>query len=273
MIFHLTEHCSLGCPHCAINSTPNNWHARERIVKRFIRFAKEMGTINIGIAGGEPTEHPEFFKYFGMIIRSFNEKVDIALMTNGRFLLDKHFVNELAVMQQRRFFDIQVSAFKDLYPHWEETTDAFIDQSSKFKQIRYVEGITCIDQLGRAKGKDWSHITTYKRVAPNCINVFSVAKEDTIMSLREVIKYLDTKTKSFCKPLISQNGTIHAGETPTCVKIGTLLDHKDSIHALKHGLPCGKCGLMIPKDMSFREYMVMTQIKSGMYLSGLGGFL
>jgi MoaA/NifB/PqqE/SkfB family radical SAM enzyme len=269
MIFDITEHCSLGCPHCMIDSTPNNKHCNITTLESFINFGIRMDTKIIGIGGGEPTEHPSFFDYMVLIFKAFSDLSLIILLSNGRFLKDDSFTENLADLQKVFPFYIQISVLKGIYPHREETIELYKEKSGLFKDIALIEEITIIDQIGRAKGKDWSHLNiTYKRKAPCCFNIWSTChpindfvnglsrdgyKDYSMNSLHDVVSYLEWNTKTFCKPLIAWDGSIYAGESTTCVKLGNIKEDSDEVifNNLKSGRPCEKCGVKVPHQFNF----------------------
>lgn len=261
MLFHLTEYCTLRCPHCMVNSNKKGKHADEKTVQQFIRFAHKMGTYKIAIAGGEPTEHPDFIKMFRMILIAFGGNAIVMLMTNGRFMLDKHYTNEIAVLQTKFGFVIQVSALKGIYPLREETVAAYHDQKSKFNAIEIVENITGIQKLGRARYWNYKHLgPLYQWKVPNCFNLYSAAKsndsERPIRSFKDIINYMDADSirkrnlfLNFCKPLIGWDGSIYVGESPECTKLGNIHSYRDPIKTLKRTNPCEECGIKVPDGL------------------------
>lgn len=271
MLFDLTEHCSLGCPHCMIDSTPNNKHCNIDTVEEFIKFALRMETKIIGIGGGEPTEHPSFFDYMYLILKSLSNNVFmINLLSNGRFLKDDSFTQELSHLQKVYPFPIQISVLKGIYPHREETVELYKEKGHLFKNIGLAEDITVIEtDLGRAKGKDWSYLNApHKRQAPSCFNIWSICHplsgftmgkskvgyiQYKMETLKEVISYLEWNTKNFCKPLVAWDGSVYAGETPSCVKLGNIKEDSDEVifNNLKSGRPCEKCGVKVPPQYNF----------------------
>jgi len=249
MLFHLTQHCSLQCPHCFIESTPNDRHAAPETVKRFVDFAKQSGATRIGIAGGEPTEHPEFTHHFLYILKKLSRKKMVVLMTNGRFLLNEDLTITLAKLQKKFQFLIQVSALKGIYPKRKETKEYYHKHANRFNDIHLVECITSMVNLGRAVGKDWSHLgNLYKHLAPMCFNIFSVFKSGEFGNFRDALKWVELNTSNFCKPLISWDGSFHAGETSLCLELGNIMvDDMDTIFRnVKEEEPCGLCGIPLP---------------------------
>lgn len=251
MLFTLTEHCSLGCQHCFMSAERSGKHASVEVIEAAVRFAKDMGLSRFCVSGGEPTEHPEFFKRFEYMLEEL-PGCSIALMTNGRFLKDSKFVRELAGLSAKYPFFVQVSALKHLYPHRQETIHLFKKNRSRFPlgSIEIIEEITALIDLGRAKGKDWSRLgPLYKRVAPMCFNVFSVAHSNVVKDLKGVVSYIDQHTKMHCTPLISYTGDLYVGETTSCVTLGNILfdGYGQMYDILRSKKPCGLCGIDYPR--------------------------
>lgn len=256
MLFTITEHCSLKCKHCFMEAEETGRHASREVVEAAVRFVKDMDLGRLGVSGGEPTEHPEFLQHFEYILREL-PGCFIVLMTNGKFLRSNKFVRELAGLCVKYPFFVQVSALKHLYPHRQETVYLYKKNRSRFPHgsIVLVEKITSITDLGRAKGKDWSHLgPLYKRKAPMCFNLFSIAHSGVVQDLSSVILYLEQFTKQHCVPLVSYEGNLHAGETTSCMALGSILygEYNRMYDILRSKKPCGLCGVDYPKVGSMR---------------------
>jgi len=253
MLFHLTEHCTLECPHCFIESSPNERHSNDHVVREFVRFARSMSAFKIGIAGGEPTEHPMFVTYMNYILKKLSSQYcSIILMTNGRFLLDSDLTKKLVNMTKKYPLFIQVSALRGIYPRRDETIEFYHMNEKRFRQdsIMLIEDITAMENLGRAVGRDWSHLgELYQRIGPMCFNIFSVVRSGQFSTLVESLQWVEVNVRgSFCKPLIAWDGSLYAGETPLCLKLGNILtDTPEQIFEnIKENRPCGQCGRDIP---------------------------
>lgn len=261
MLYHLTNHCTLNCPHCLVDAAPNNKHATKETTRAFIDFALDMDANRIGIAGGEPTQHPDFFDHLTMIMNELKGRT-IILMSNGRFLINKKFTKRLATIQKKSSFLIQISALKGIYPKRQATVTTFRRRAHYFKpdSIHLVEEITAMSDVGRAKGKDWSHLgELYQRKAPGCFNIFSVSRH--AMTLRDIIALHEGATNDFCKPLIFWNGDLHVGEHDKCVKAGNILtDTQEQIYnTIRSEKPCGHCGDTLPPGIDIFGYTTLER--------------
>lgn len=257
MLFHLTEHCSLNCGHCLLNATPSGKHASKEVINKTIEFAQNNPIGLLNVSGGEPTEHPQFFEVFELILKKLQGKARVLLASNGRFLEDDQFTAQLVELHRQYPFFLQVTAIKGLYPHQEQTVAAFRRQMAKHglsePYAMRIDELTVIDHLGRARGKDWSHLKTAgQRKAPNCFNPFSAARSGQVHSLGEIYELLAAHGK-FCKPLFAYDGSVYAGESTSCYKAGNILTDtpQEIFDKLKAGKPCGHCGVDLPEEVKF----------------------
>lgn len=256
MLYQITYRCSMGCPHCMMDAKPTGVDAGMATTAAFVDFANSLGTIKWGISGGEPTEHPEFIRHISYIVEKAQEKATIVLITNGQFFVSNEpLVRALSTYQNNVSdtingfgFFIQVSAIPELYSKTRETVRAVKQYSDLFVKgtVEIIDKLTVMDSVGRAKGKDWSHLgSLFERTAPNCINIFLMVKSGKFKTLKEAMVYYEAHSSNFCKPSVSPFGEVRAGESPECFKIGNIHEdtHKDMFNRIWEGNPCGNCGL------------------------------
>lgn len=241
MLFHITEHCSLGCPHCFISSVPDGRHADFKVVERFVKFVKEMGAYNIVISGGEPTEHPNFFEYMDYICRYLDDRI-IVLVTNGRFMTNAEDSMAMIGLQKKYKFSIQISACQ-VHPKQENTIHLYNQLQHLFlpNHVFLIDEILHIKNLGRAKGKDWSQYNKYRPLGTMCFNYLSVSRQSR--SFSEAIGIIETNLiYCFCKPLIDYQGILHPGESIFCQSLGSIFDSdKEILDKFKNAELCGLC--------------------------------
>ena len=63
MLIMITNRCYENCPHCMENSNPEGQMMDGRTFHKAVMFAKYIGSSVIALSGGEPTTHPDFFKF------------------------------------------------------------------------------------------------------------------------------------------------------------------------------------------------------------------
>jgi len=241
MIFQLTNYCDMECPHCCVNSTKDGGHSSLKTLIQVVKVVKQFKPKTLIIGGGEPTDHIEFFKFFKYILKNI-KKSDIVLATNGKFLYDNKKVKEMIRLNKKYYFTIQVTAVDRLYKNVYKTTELFNSVKHHLPTSYIVPQLQVVDKLGRAKGKDWSHISTFKRKAPNCFNILSCSYSNITHTFRDIIHAIHIKNQ--CKPYIDFTGTIYIGESTECVHIGTIWDTDEVLYRnIINREPCGKCGI------------------------------
>lgn len=255
MLFLITQHCDMGCPHCMSDSTPDSPHASKKTVDAFIKFAKKLDVIKIGISGGEPTSHPNFYDHFSKIVFEFRRSY-IVLMSNGSFLRDEYLTRRLAGLQALQdHFHIQISSIPGLYRDYDEIVQLYEQEHKSFINIQFIDQLYYLEErLGRAAKNDLAkHRTGNQRIAPGCYNLYATCH--AVGSLKKAINTLDTQSMTtLCKPMIDATGNIHPGESIDCPIVGNL--HKSSLtqihRALATGQPCGACGNEVPAQFKFQ---------------------
>lgn len=246
MVIVLTYKCNLLCPHCIFSCDKNGGHMSMGTLKKAINFFLESGSKYLQISGGEPTEHPNFFRLMPKILDQTKSK-EVNLLSNGKFLYDKQRSKRLANLQKKYRFMIQVTSVKNLYQDHDAVVDKYHQRYKLFKKelIYLVERITGIDGLGRAKGKDFSYLgPLYKRQYPTCINQFGIAKHPNIKTLKQLFNIIESNTQyNKCKPLIAPTGRINPGEYNKCISPGNVKDINCGkyLKFLKNNKACGEC--------------------------------
>lgn len=246
MVIVITYNCNLLCPHCAFSCDKNGKHMGEATFDRAIDFFNSSGSRHLQISGGEPTRHPHFIRFMKKALARVNGK-NIYLLSNGQFLYDKILTRTISSMQKKYGFEIQVTAVPGLYRNAEKTAAKIKKRAKLFdpKKTYYINQMTVIDPVGRAKGKDFSFLgPLYKRTAPACFNQFNLASHDIFKSFPNIIRFVEDRTQfNKCKPLIGPNGDVYPGENNLChtdcnVNTSTIEDY---YNFLKNHKPCGSC--------------------------------
>lgn len=243
MLFQITNRCYMNCPHCFVNAQPDSPHAHSSVIENFIQFVYEYDILKIGIAGGEPTEYPNFYNVFLNVLKQCKKSL-VILMTNGLFLLEKEKVELLAALSRQYPFMIQVTSIPGLYPQYNQVKAAYQNCRHLFpsQQIGLVEKLTVLEtNLGRAKGYSWDMPGLDERKASMCCNAHLVARQTH--SFKEFLYVMDKKSNLYCSPMVDIYGNIYAGETPSCVPMGNIGNPPDEIFQnFRTKEPCGKCG-------------------------------
>jgi radical SAM protein with 4Fe4S-binding SPASM domain len=88
----ISKRCNLRCVHCSTNS---DVHASEelsyQVIKDILAQLKKMGVFEIGIIGGEPLYHPQFFE-----IIQLGKKMGFPIYLNTNGVYGKNILKQLA---------------------------------------------------------------------------------------------------------------------------------------------------------------------------------
>ncbi len=251
MIVQLTRHCNFRCPHCLVDASPDSSEfMTEKTLTDVIRFINNSNSKFLGVSGGEPTTHPEFLHFMERILREVD--CNVALMTNGNFLFHSEIRDGLIDLLNIRSVYVQVSAVKGLYPKVMATKKMFKKYQKRMPNSMLIEELTIMESMGRAKGEDYLFsYGGYQKQAPSCFNLFSASRHKEFKGYElddfaGAIDLLHNTTKgNFCKPLIDSYGQLFAGESNTCLNIGSVTDSMEQIwNNYKAGKPCGGCGVI-----------------------------
>jgi len=229
MLVRITDCCRMGCTHCMVEAHPDGEHMAMENFAKSIDLAKRIDLPVLMISGGEPLEHPEFFEFAKLAKK--NIKL-VLLLTNGMFAEDEELTKRVLDLDLM----IQITNDQRFYP---KRVPKIIHPS-----VSYETHIRMITPLGRA-----SEMLSTKQ-APMCYNLRSVVRAKK--NLQAGILLLRSLEK-FCSPSINTDGSIVAGESSLCHKIGTV-DSSDQelAEALMH-MQCNRCGLEDKLSQPHRE--------------------
>jgi len=246
MLIHLTNKCSMGCNHCMNNSIPTGTdHMSKDVLKEAIKFTMMTTDRFIILAGGEPTEHPEFFelmRFFDLCMHHYKNLgafFSVTIATNGYNMAKDpktytKFMDELSNNNPNALYMWQVTSDDRYYP-----TKINLDRGIfKRKDVTVCTHIESLYLQGRAKE---NHSEPINSKAPKCFNIRSATRSSNlgiaILQLRMAGK--------FCTPAIMPDGSIHLGESYLCPSIGaTVFDSPEEIDRKCKEFRCDKCGLI-----------------------------
>ena len=240
MLIKITNMCHAGCSHCMEDSVPNGPHMSEDTFRRALAFTRrvEEPAWALGVkplvllSGGECSEHPEFLKFIELVEQA---QMLPLLITNGMWLSDEKLRD--AVLRPGRNIGVQVTNDARYYP----TSPTRVDDP----RIVYVDSLTLLLPLGRlARKKGERALRTRK--APSSFNLRSVTR--ALGSFSAAVCMLRARAATGlsgnCIPSISDDGSVMAGETRNCWKLGTV-DSTDAAltQAVLDMGACNRCGL------------------------------
>lgn len=252
MLIKITNYCSAGCSHCMENSTVQGEHMSADTFVDAIEWTHKMevpawalGAPKVVlISGGECSEHPNFVDLVE-VVRGM-ELIPL-IITNGQWLSNPKVRNAILAKGSQVF--VQVTHDPRFCP--EALRPVRIDDP----RVSYVESLTALLPLGRLterkqkKATDDGSLRTLKH--PTSFNFRSLVRSQG--SVASAIRFMRTysatmafktgKMWSMCSPSISWDGSIHAGESNECWKIGTIYSTDEELTRATLDMNCNKCGL------------------------------
>jgi hypothetical protein len=189
-------------------------------------FVVRLGFPLVQLSGGEPTEHPELLDFLDFVKEVFaplNGKSLCGLLSNGMFLEDQARAEEIL----KRVTLVQVTNDARYYPKAPPIV--------AHPKIVYEDKLRTLVPLGRAAKNGLAD----SGQAPQCFNLRAATRQ--LSSFHKAALILRSKGK-FCTPSINVDGSISAGESPLCTKIGTVDDDFDTIEMNLFRMTCNNCG-------------------------------
>lgn len=224
MLVRITDYCDMGCTHCMVNASVSGTHMDTDTFRDTLRFTKRYEPALL-LSGGEPTQHPDFIEFLGMI-RDNNFDVDaVLILSNGTFLEDESYTKEILSFGH----GIQITNDPRFYPKTVKRIDHPL--------IEYEDTIRQISPFGRAIKNG---ITTTQKY-PGCFNLRSIA--EICKTFTSAVRRLRLIAQRFCSPSINTNGSISVGETPFCRWIGTIHSADEELITNIKFIHCNNCGL------------------------------
>jgi len=221
MLVRITHKCRMNCPHCMVEASPSGEHMTMETFRKIIDFIDSNTLSFMLVSGGEPMDHPRALEFLSVATERLSR---VVMLSNGMFLEDDALREEVI----RLGIWVQVTADPRFYKTRIEKFDHPL--------FRYEDRIRTIIPLGRAVANE----IKCDKQAPTCFNLRSVTRSTG--DVREAIKFLRQGAK-MCTPSINVDGTIVAGESPLCHKIGTIDSTPEELTANLERMRCNKCGL------------------------------
>ena len=204
-----------------INATPDGEHMEVNMFAKVLDWINRHNFLMIFISGGEPTDHPNFFEMAEMAKQS---GLLPAILSNGMFLEDVEKRDKILSLG----ITVQITNDDRFYPK----------RIPKFEHplLTYEHHIRMVTPLGRAKTND----LPTDRASPLCFNLRSITR--SFRNFSRSVLYLRLSEK-MCTPSINVDGSISAGETSLCHRIGTVDSTDEEIVQNILAMKCNRCGL------------------------------
>jgi len=203
-----------------IDATPDGEHMSVETFTKVLALIKQHQLMFITVSGGEPLEHPDFFE----LINLAKEQTTVIVLSNGMFLEDQATRDRVLELN----VPLQITNDPRFYPK----------MISKFKHplFGYEDHIRTIASLGRAKENG----LVTNRIAPMCYNLRSFVRK--LNCFWQSVFQLRTMGK-FCSPSINIDGSISAGESSCCHRIGTIESSDRELTQNLLRMECNLCGM------------------------------
>ena len=214
----------MGCSHCMVNASPDGTEMPTTVFGDTLRFIKAQGVPFLMMSGGEPTEHTEVLDYIDYAAR---EGIQTLLLSNGEFLHAKSTTFRDAVLEA--VMGVQVTNDPRFYPRHVERFE--------HPKVAWETRIRAVSPHGRARDNGLAT----PRLGPECFNLRSLVRSTG--SLLAARAHLITLGK-MCTPSVNVDGSISAGESPSCKKIGYVTDSIETIEQNIRLMRCSRCGLI-----------------------------
>jgi hypothetical protein len=209
-----------------INSTPDGEHMNIETFRKALELTLRIDPSLIFISGGEPTDHPQFL-HFAEVAKEYAKQTStgkVLVGSNGMFLDDESYT--------KRILDTGVSFQITNDPRFYPKRIKEIEHPS----IIYEEQIRLVSPFGRALT---NNIASQKQ-GPMCFNLRSLCLHYGALGLALIhLRYLI----KVCTPSINIDGSIVAGESSSCCKIGDVGSTDEELLKNIRTMKCGKCGL------------------------------
>lgn len=264
----ITNRCFENCPHCMENSNPEGQMMDGRTFHKAVMFAKYIGSGVVALSGGEPTTHPDFFKFCKALNDEY--KMPFTVVSNGTWCLNrwgslniegtadeliercKH-VGDAKIKIERQvrrmcsdfknFIGMQVYTNKLFYKDYDiiHGKKSFFD-SFGGKVILDESPIRSMQDLGRAKTCEIAQkMCDESRYHMSCLNSALCAKQVDYPNLYG--KTLERTAMHFCHPMVDFEGFVHLSESWLCPHVGNVTRDlfNDIWTNIRLYQPCGLC--------------------------------
>jgi hypothetical protein len=207
-----------------VEATPDGDRMLRETYDKTLEFSACYDPALIFLSGGEPTDHPVFLEYLWLAKRylDMGKVLYVLVASNGMFLEDESYTKEIIKMG----VPFQITHDPRFYPKEIKKIDHPL--------FMYEDTLRLVSPMGRAIP---NNLAT-SRQSPLCFNLRSLCNNyqdfgKAVSHLRSILK--------MCVPSINVDGSVVAGESPSCYKIGTVDSTPEDIVHNMNNMKCGKC--------------------------------
>ena len=231
MLVRITNICRMGCSHCMVNAGPAGDSMSMETFRQTAEFIDRNGFAVALLSGGEPTEHSQLLEFIDHL-KSLD--IQVVLLSNGMFLDDKKLTDEILA----RKIMVQITNDGRFYPNKIKHIDSPL--------LMYEDTIRLVSPFGRAV----ENKLTCTRQSPLCFNLRSITRK--LRDFKEAVYRLRNMGK-MCIPSVNTDGSLVAGEAPSCSPFGHVTDSNLVLTNRLCDLRCNKCGLADGLPDAYKE--------------------
>jgi hypothetical protein len=204
-----------------VDANPDGEHMTLETFAKVIEFVRKYNLMALLISGGEPLEHPQFFEIGRMAKES---GLVTMILSNGMFVEDEETRDKVLDLG----FMVQITNDPRFYPQ----------RIQKFEHelFGYEDTLRIVSPQGRAAKNN----IEASRLTPTCFNLRSCARS---LPTFQIATLTLRQNQKMCTPSINVDGSVVAGESSSCYKIGTVESTDEELLANLRNMVCNKCGL------------------------------
>jgi hypothetical protein len=141
MYLQFTSRCNMKCAHCCYSCGPKGRDMSKATLLKALDLCEEYGESPF-IGGGEPTVHPKFWEFFGLILQRAGsyEMEGLGIITNGKNTKDALALAELG---RRGLLSVELSRDRYHEPIEDRVVQAFTRKQASYgdRDVRDMRGI------------------------------------------------------------------------------------------------------------------------------------
>jgi hypothetical protein len=195
------------------NACPSENHMSDRVFQDAISFFNQFGGLELVIAGGEPTDHPDWINMLKYALEKAHGSTGtgvahITLATNAMNIAGNRDVQNYLMLLMDRYcgkLTVQVTHVDKYYPKKVDLSENFF----KLDTVAVCTEIEAMYPMGRARENN----LPWNSKCSKCFNIRSAVRNMEDLSKATIMLALKGK---FCTPQIDIYGNIKLGESALC---------------------------------------------------------
>jgi hypothetical protein len=230
MLVRITNSCRMHCVHCMTDSAPDGAHMTGETFAATLDLVHRIGIPLVMLSGGEPADHPRIVEF---LRTAAGAGTHTSVLSNGMFLTEDASKRD-AILEYADV--VQVTNDKRYYPRF--VPDFW------HPKVKFERNLRSLAPFGRAKT---ANMRTTQRT-PSCFNLRSLTRG---YGIQGALLWLASQGR-MCTPSVNVDGTIAAGEAPSCASVGHVSDSLETLTRNVSSLRCSRCGLVNNLDAQQR---------------------